>query len=314
MDDELLNPIPFVAFCRANEGQDIAINVIQESHCLRSCGVYAILDIFKFNSVTIKTHNAIECHDLYTVDKKGWDGWLNRDGVKKHFDHNYDYTWDQTKIFGCFYARPSAARLGIAGYLNAKYPNQSLLKIKFDSSIDVTRKHFELNKIFSWDLDSLDNISKLLKSVSLSIDHAYDYNTGKYDFSHTMNYSYQHIFVDIVSEAVNQGRSFQPSEKFARAVLCKKPFIVMASPFYLRYLKQMGFRTFNHFWSEDYDDLGTVNRYHAILRLIDFLTSKSINELSDINSQLQPIVEHNYQLLINEGYAKTVTRFIPDYE
>jgi len=302
MDDQLLNPIPFIAFCRTNEGRDITVIVNQESHCLKSCGVYAILDIFQFKSVTIETRNAVEEHEKYQIINDGWDWWLNTERTSK-FNYSSDYSWDQSKIFGCFYARPNAPRLGIAGYLNNKYPDQSLFKIKFNKSDEDIRKHFELAKIFSWDPNSLDTIDQLLKSVIPSTDDAYNYTTGQYDYGHALHQSYQHIFVDIISEAVNQGRSFYPTEKFARAVLCKKPFIVMSTPFYLRYLKQIGFRTFNRFWSEDYDDLGMNNRYWSILKLIDHLASLSIEQLTELIEQLRPIVEHNYQLLINEGYA-----------
>ena len=107
-----------------------------------------------------------------------------------------------------------------------------------------------------------------------------------FDYRNDLNLQYRHIFVDIVVEATLAGNSFYPTEKIVRAMLCKKPFIAMAPTFYLRYLKQMGFKTFDEVWSEDYDDLGSKNRYFAILRLIDKLAELRTDQLIELNNRI----------------------------
>ena len=88
----------------------------------------------------------------------------------------------------------------------------------------------------------------------------------------------------------------------------------MSSKFYLAYMKQLGFKTFDEFWAETYDGEDGKNRYAAILTLIDQLALLSMDELIELNTKMQYILEYNYQLLISRQYNKQITRIIPHYE
>ena len=90
-------------------------------------------------------------------------------------------------------------------------------------------------------------------------------------------------------------------------MLLKKPFIMMASQNFLIYLRQMGFRTFSDFWSEDYDGIPTAARYKQILDLIDSLAAKSTDELQDMYQRMQPILDHNYELLKSDQFSRKIT-------
>jgi hypothetical protein len=313
-NDQIHNIIPLVEFLSSNQDNDIEIEVNQESHCLRFCGIYDLIDKFKFNTVTIYTANAVEYHDKYLIKSPyHWYHWLKR--IQK-FNHSIQYNWDQSTVFGCFYGRPNASRIGIVSYLHKNYPTQSLIKLRFNAVDETTRKNFELQKLYSWHPEILTSAADLLDKIDQyqSIHHAYDYATFEYDYGNDLNLQYRHIFVDIVVEAALAGNSFYPTEKVVRAMLCKKPFIAMAPMFYLQYLRQMGFKTFSEVWSEDYDNLGLKNRYFAILQLIDKLSGLNTDQLLALNNKLQSIVEHNYQLLVDNKFLKSVTRIVPHYE
>ena len=86
--------------------------------------------------------------------------------------------------------------------------------------------------------------------------------------------------------------------------------IVMGSQDSLGYLRQMGFKTFNDFWDEDYDGVAEQNRYQKILDLIDHIAQQPIDKLADIYQQMQPILDHNYNLLMSQGYKKTITKIV----
>jgi len=311
-NDILWNIIPLVAFLKNNEGKDIELTVNQESHCLRFCRVYELLDIFEFNSVTIFTRNALEYHDKYRIMNNNcscsWNYWL--DNGATYFNQKTDYRWNGNKLFGCFYGRPTAARLGIASHLYKEYVNKSLLCIKFKNINEDDRKLFELERLYSWHPEMLHLLSNLIdNNINQYYNFpAYNYASGDYDFNHPLNELYSDIFVDIVVEAHNLGNSFYPTEKIARAILCKKPFIVMATKNYLYYLKQIGFKTFTDLWDENYDFLYGKDRYYAIIQLIDKLASMSQNEIQQLHEKSQDIVEHNYNLLTSLSFSKLIVR------
>ena len=100
--------------------------------------------------------------------------------------------------------------------------------------------------------------------------------------------------------------------KFAEEVifpfLLKKPFIVFGSKDYLAYLRQMGFRTFNDFWDEEYDGYEGADRFIRILGLIDSLAAKTTSELENMYWDMQYTLDHNYNLLLKQNYNNQLTK------
>jgi len=301
-NDLLLETSEFVKFCVAHQQQHIVLRVNNEAHCLTYCGVYDILDQFDFASVTIITANALEQHPQYKIEKKVWTHWLQN---IKTFDFNYDYAWNEQKLFGCFYGRPSAPRLGIATHLAQHHSSRSLIRTKFDFEREESRKLFDLQRLFAWQPEIINHLH-LLNNQQYIGDQYYD--RGHYDQANTLSHMYKHFLIDIVAEPVCEGQSFYPTEKVVRAMLCKRPFIVMASQNYLEYLRQMGFHTFFEFWNEEYDAYDAKNRYMKILDLIDHLAKKTHAEMVDLYYAMTFQLEHNYKLIVSQSYT---TKILP---
>jgi len=301
-NDQLLMIPEFVEFCVTNQNQDITLQVNNEGHCLSHCGVYDILDQFKFNSVEILTANILEKHSVYKISYPAWFFWFTN--IQK-FDFDYDYTWNQKKVFGCIYGRPSAPRLGLASFLAEKHQDKSLIVCKFDFSTEDSRKMFDLERLFSWDPGSLSRLPILNDQNFFTETH---YEKGRYSQSNTISHTYKDFLIDIVSEPVCQGNSFYPTEKIVRAMLCKRPFIVMASENYLDYLHQMGFHSFNEFWSEEYDAFEGKIRYEKILQLIDEIAKKTPQQLLELYYSMTFQIEHNYSLIVEQSYSTQITQ------
>jgi hypothetical protein len=110
----------------------------------------------------------------------------------------------------------------------------------------------------------------------------------------TMEEFYKDAFVAVV----NESRFAQPtgnySEKVYQPMFYKRPFILAAPPKTLQFLREEGFKTFNGFWDESYDEC-TVHqeRLFKIFDLIDDLNKKTYKELQDMYQAMIPILEHN---------------------
>lgn len=300
-NDKLVNVHDLVKFCVANQNQNIVLQVNNEGHCLKFCGVYDIIDLFNFTSVQFKTWNAVESHSIYKIDKSNWYWWLKN---IKNFDLDYDYTWNQSKVFGCFYGRASAPRLGIAAHLKTHWPEKSIILTKFDFSSEDTRKLFDLQRLFSWHPESITYINNFNNN---------DYQTeqyvkGQWNPNNPLSYLYKNFLIDIVSEPTCQGDTFYPTEKIVRAMLCGRPFIAMCSKNYLIYLRQMGFKTFYEFWSEEYDGYSGKEKYFQILELINHIAKMPHNDLIVMYKEMQKILKHNRNLIITQTYKKTVDK------
>lgn len=93
------------------------------------------------------------------------------------------------------------------------------------------------------------------------------------------------------------------TEKTVRAFFNLHPQIIVGSVGTLDYLKQLGFKTFSNYWSEDYD---TAVNGHARINLITDeikkLNAKSQEELHEMYVDMLPILKHNQEHLVNFDY------------
>lgn len=295
-NDKWLNLKEFIIFCCDHVNQDIVLDVVNEGHCLQHCGVYDVLGKFSFNSVTIRTANALETHPKYHINNSDWDHWLRH---TKGFDFDFDYSWDESKIFGCIYGRPSAARLGISSHLFKYHSHMSSITTKFDFADEDSRSLFDINRLFAWD----HNAAADFFTVTIPSNQQ-TYARGEFNWDNPVNYLYKNFMIDIIAEPVCEGKSFYPTEKLSRAVLCRRPFIVMGSKNYLDYLHQIGLHTFAEFWDETYDGFEGALRYKKIVDLIDHLSQVPHQQLIDMYYHAKYYLDHNFELIKNRSYRK----------
>ena len=296
--DKIWNTTELVAFLAANQHKSIVLDINPEAICLHNLGLYKILDCFKFEQVVINTWNPLEQHLKYKINFKGNNFW---------FDQVIDidpelHSWNLTKRFLCFYHRPTAARLGLAAYLNTKHKESTVLHFSAKDSVD-----FELDKLLQWDQSTASMTASMIPKlpVLLGSDAGYTKFNG-YVYSDPLTDLYKNILVDVVVESHVAGNTFFPTEKTVRPMLLKKSFVVFGSCNYLEHLRQMGFRTFADFWDEDYDGYEGADRLHRIQQLIDSIANIPINQLESMFWDMQYTLDHNYELLMTKTYTNKV--------
>lgn len=142
-----------------------------------------------------------------------------------------------------------------------------------------------------------------IKGDSKSLDISYNFNrynsyknigeNTEYTISRSIpieiyNSSYFNLVVETNINLVNE---FHFTEKTIKAFITGIPFVLVAGPGYLSRLKQMGFKTFENIWSEEYDNIIDFDqRITAIIELIDQLSAL---DWSKHQSELSNIAQHN---------------------
>lgn len=215
------------------------------------------------------------------------------------------------KTFGCFIGRSSWDRLLISSHLYHYHNNKSLLTYRNwlsnpsdMANIDLDRCLWHLSQTYALDDKNLHTLFEFLKALPLlrtdkakgksTFENYYNETTRKKSYAEILSW-YNEIFIDIVCEKVVAGQSFFPTEKTARPLFCKTPFLIMSTKNYMHNLKRNGFKTFSKFWNEDYDQLEGANRVYAINKIIDEIASYSQSDLTALLKQMEPILEHNYK-------------------
>lgn len=114
----------------------------------------------------------------------------------------------------------------------------------------------------------------------------------------TLEPFYRQSFVDIVCESRYAQPTGNLSEKVLQSIHFMTPFVLVAPPHSLKYLKEFGFYTFDRWWSEDYDqEEDHIVRMEKIIDVIEYLHSLSWEEIYDIYYQMLPFLRHNYAML-----------------
>lgn len=118
--------------------------------------------------------------------------------------------------------------------------------------------------------------------------------------------SVQQAFLYVSVETVLQYPYPYLTEKTFRAILYKRPFVILGAPGSLAQIKKLGFKTFDHLWNEDYDLIQDPNhRIQAVIKIVKEIGALSIDQLKDLMYSVQDTVEFNYKFYVQE-FSNTI--------
>ena len=109
---------------------------------------------------------------------------------------------------------------------------------------------------------------------------------------------YKDTFCSIVYEALWDEKVVFFTEKINKCLLAGQPFIVVSSPKYLDFLKKLGFKTFNMWWDESYDnEYNDETRKKKIEKVIKYISELTITQCEQIYEEMIPTLKHNQRIL-----------------
>lgn len=129
---------------------------------------------------------------------------------------------------------------------------------------------------------------------------------------------YQNSWVSIITESsyFKYESSVFISEKTFKPISCMQPFIIVGSKNSLKYLRKLGYKTFDGFIDESYDNLDDEDRFFAIALAIQKI--KNIEDKAAWYESMRPILEHNHKLFLSIGIAHStdvnlLTKYYSNY-
>jgi hypothetical protein len=106
----------------------------------------------------------------------------------------------------------------------------------------------------------------------------------------------QESFCYLVTETCFWQPKHHLTEKIFKPIVSRMPFVLAGPAHNLKYLREYGFKTFDKWFDESYDDIeDPIMRLKAISKTMDKICSYSLSELQDMLVDMQPVLEHNYQ-------------------
>lgn len=109
---------------------------------------------------------------------------------------------------------------------------------------------------------------------------------------------YQNSLVSIITETNYNQPEVTLTEKSFKPIKEKHPFIIVGVPHVIKAMRNLGYKTFSEFWSEDYDEIQDPRaRMQRILSICDEIGKWSIDQQLEFKRKVKPILEYNWQIL-----------------
>ena len=119
-------------------------------------------------------------------------------------------------------------------------------------------------------------------------------------------------FWHIVTETVFYYDKLHLTEKIFKPIVSKQPFMLLAAPGNLAYLKSYGFKTFDSVIDESYDSIQDNDlRTEAVISQLHWYCNLAPSEKTDVIKQLEPIIQHNFDHFYGE-FRYIITRELLD--
>ncbi len=271
-----------------------------EGPCARSLGLYDLLDRmcerfnYSANNIYITTCNLAESHDQYNII-------IDPQVVYLTAAQRYtppDSAKQIVKHFGHFIGHGNHPRLYLGSYLHRHYQAQTLQTYHTTVTDEYHRPFIGIEEMMfqghTW--AEVQNAVELLKAAPITIDSIDQYPILN---PTTLNITrvYPSFFVEIVNLTYWSGNTFYIDEKIWRPILMRTPFVVHGPQNFLPRLRALGFRTFDQWWDEGYSEDPADYQLSQIVQIIDQIGNRSVEQLESMYTDMQPTLEHNYQLL-----------------
>ena len=245
---------------------------------------------------------------------KGYD-WFTKEEQKITFVENSSIVSSRDRFrphrFVCFNRRIRPHRYALIAML---YHNNLLKNNLVSFSLEQGKDLNHLNQEGKPDLHTMTTIcgktklrdyymehhSDLLHMSPQTID--YENLTNIQGPGHENREPYENSYFSIVSETAFPEPTYFSTEKIFRPMLHFHPFIVYGSPYTLKNLQELGFKTFNGFIDESYDNvLSPFKRMQIITREVKRLCSMDKIDLHNWYYDMHDILLHNRELMKEYG-------------
>jgi len=198
-------------------------------------------------------------------------GYDNHLGFHSMIGWSYPYKYDITlrkfkKKFICLNRRDVLHRRIIFDYLNENYKNDSYISFA-PNEIDNPRR-------------------TILQDLKIT-------EEGRATSGFTNEFQ-KHSFCNIVTESRTDSKLIHITEKTDKCFSAGQPFILVAGPNYLKKLHELGFKTFDKWWDESYDEEEDFDiRMKKVKNVIRYIGGWDLSKCESVYDEMMEVLLFN---------------------
>jgi len=190
------------------------------------------------------------------------------------------------KHFICLNKRPHQHRLDMVEWIN-----NSGLSDKFYYSLSEVVDGHPLKKVLDFDFAGINHFHHL--SAGITTNHYQSFCNIVTESRFDTKFDITDWFLD--NFEFDTLPQIHITEKTTKAFIVKQPLIMLGGHHFLKYLKKSGFKTFDKWWDESYDNEEDYKkRFQMITKLIEDISSWSHQKLKITLMEMEDVLNHNY--------------------
>lgn len=153
------------------------------------------------------------------------------------------------------------------------------------------------------------------KTLPWNIDSVESNGTLSAHFGHHQLSLWQKALLHVVNETVFYDPKLHLTEKIFKPIVAKRPFILVAAPGNLAYLRRYGFKTFGRWIDESYDNiLDPDQRLDAISNEVAKFSAMRTMELNQVLKDMQCVLSYNRQHFFGEFRRILVNELVDNFD
>jgi hypothetical protein len=126
---------------------------------------------------------------------------------------------------------------------------------------------------------------------------------------------WQKSFMHIVTESIFYEPKLHLTEKIFKPIVSLRPFILVAAPGNLHYLRSYGFKTFSYWIDESYDtEIDASIRLDMIAGEVEKMCARPISDLREMYQDMLPILQHNKKHFFGDFRQLIVSELVDNFE
>lgn len=209
------------------------------------------------------------------------------------------------KHFLCFNRKPHDHRVSIFAEVmtNPKLKDKTIITLGNENLIGG-QKHKEAIRRF---IDSNykhghERLHNFIDNHTCDKDYTYDTDSLVDEQSSNINLDIHTItFCNIVTETLTAEDLLFFSEKIIKPIFSLQPFIIIGNRNSLKKLKEYGFKTFDKWWDESYDELKHQKRFERIVETLEYISEWDEDKIKKTLGEMEETLIHNFNMLVKDN-------------
>jgi hypothetical protein len=252
--------------------------------------------------------------------------WFNKDSFHRNNSHSTYQNLLRTNLkkqketkkekhFLCFNRKPHDHRIAIFSEVmtNPKLRDKFIITLGCEDMINGQKHSEGLRRYIDASYKhGNQRLYDFIDNYNSGLDYIYDTNDLVDEQSGKINIdAHCKTFCNVVTETQTTEDLIFFSEKIIKPIFALQPFIIFGNRNSLKKLKEYGFKTFDKWWDESYDELKYQNRFERIVEILEDISMWDDDKVSKTLEEMESTLIHNFNMLLEDKSTTTFfTQFI----